>query len=54
MTTRPDDATSARELLDSSEQLRGELADAVVRLDAYIEQLRDALPQESTDERSAT
>jgi hypothetical protein len=54
VTTPPSDAASARELLESSEKLRGDLLTAVLKLDAYIEQLRDAMPQESADGQPAS
>lgn len=38
------DVVKARELLDSSERLRSDLLTAVAKLDSYIEQLKEAMP----------
>lgn len=39
-----DDVVAARDLLNSSEQLRSDLVSAVAKLDSYIEQLKAAMP----------
>lgn len=52
--TTAEDVAAARELLESSQRLRGDLLEAVGRLDAYIGQLRDVVPQTEApdDERT--
>lgn len=49
MNAAEDDVAAARELLQSSEQLRGELLEAVGKLDSYIEQLRSVVPPASEE-----
>lgn len=49
--TAADDVEAARELLESSQQLRGDLLEAVGRLDSYIEQLRTVVPADEESGR---